>query len=481
MIERIRELERAARSLEPDAPVRAAWLEEAGAYAQSFLEALPEAPAYVATADEGQGLLTSPLEEEGVPLGQALALLAQHVDRPGVNPASGRFLGYIPGGGLFPSALGDFLAAVANRYSGIFFASPGAVRMEHMLLDWMAEEVGYPAGYGGTLTSGGSIANLVAIVTARDVHQIEGDRIGCAVVYLSEHTHHSIDKALRIAGLGAVVQRRVPVDDRYRMEAAALAQLIARDREAGLAPWLVVASAGSTNTGSVDPLEEIAAVAHENKLWLHVDGAYGGFFVLCESGREILRGMELSDSLVMDPHKSLFLPYGTGAVLVREGTQVLETHHYLADYMQDTVQAMAEPSPADFSPELTRHFRGLRLWLPLKLFGVAPFRAALEEKMLLTRYFHRTLLEVPGFEVGPEPDLSVVVYRYLPRRGDPDRFNRLLVERLQQEGRIFVSSTQVADRFVLRAAILSFRTHLDDVDEALERLVATARELEETV
>ena len=146
--------------------------------------------------------------------------------------------------------------------------------------------------------------------------------------------------------------------------------------------------------------------------------------------------------------------------------------------MQDTVQAIEEPSPADFSPELTRHFRGLRLWLPLKLFGVAPFRAALEEKIWLTRYFHQRLAEVPGFEVGPEPDLSVAIYRYLPRRGDPDHFNRLLGERLQQEGRVFVSSTQVADRFVLRAAILSFRTHLDEVDEALERLVAAARTLE---
>ena len=248
MIDRIRDLERAARALEPDAALRAAWLQEAGAYAQRFLDSLPEAPAYVETADEGAGLLASPVTEEGIPLEQALTLLAQHVDRLGINPASGRFLGYIPGGGLFPSALGDFLAAVANRYSAIFFASPGAVRMENMLLDWMADVVDYPAAYGGTLTSGGSIANLVGIVTARDVHRIEGEMIGRAVVYLSEHTHHSVDKALRIAGLAGCVQRRVPVDDCYRMDADALAGAIARDQETGLAPWLVVAS-GSMWTG----------------------------------------------------------------------------------------------------------------------------------------------------------------------------------------------------------------------------------------
>jgi glutamate/tyrosine decarboxylase-like PLP-dependent enzyme len=240
----------------------------------------------------------------------------------------------------------------------------------------------------------------------------------------------------------------------------------------------VVASAGSTNTGAVDPLPAIARIAHDNGLWFHVDGAYGAFFALCEEGRAILQGMEHSDSIVLDPHKGLFLPYGTGAVLVRERPALLAAHQYLADYMQDATVAPEELSPADLSPELTRHFRGLRLWLPLKLFGLAPFRAALEEKMLLARYFYDQIQEVPGFVAGPPPDLSVVVFRYLPPQGDADAFNRRLVEALQQDGRVFLSSTRLEGNFVLRAAILSFRTHLEDVDRAVATLAEKAQALQ---
>ena len=478
MLERIRQLEEAARSLEPDAAVRADLVQQVHAYAQRFLETMEDDPVFVETEEKGRGLYESPLAEEGIAVDEALALLAEHVDTPGLNPASGRFLGYIPGGGLFHSALGDFLAAVSNRYAGIFFESPGAVRLENMLVDWMGDLVGYPESRGGTLTSGGSIANLVAIVTARDAYGIAGRDVERAVVYLTEHTHHSVDKALRIAGLEGCVRRRLPVDDGYRLRPRALAEAVRHDREAGLRPWLVVASAGSTNTGSVDPLEEIGQIARAHDLWLHVDGAYGAFFALCEPGRAVLQGMERSDSLIMDPHKTLFLPYGTGAVLVKDRAKLLATHRYLADYMQEAEQAREEISPADVSPELSRHFRGLRLWLPLKLAGLIPFRAALEEKMLLTRYFYERIKDTPGFDVGPPPDLSIAVYRYLPRRGDPDAFNRRLAEAVRQDGRVFITSTVLDGRFVLRAAILSFRTHLEHVDLAIDVLTEKARELE---
>jgi aromatic-L-amino-acid/L-tryptophan decarboxylase len=240
---------------------------------------------------------------------------------------------------------------------------------------------------------------------------------------------------------------------------------------------LLIASAGSTNTGSVDPLPDLAQIAAHEGLWFHVDGAYGGFFVLCEEGRRILQGMDLSDSLVMDPHKTLFLPYGTGAVLVRDGERLFAAHHTTADYMQDTFEAIEELSPTDVSPELTKHFRGLRLWLSLQVAGVAAFRAALEEKLLLTQYFYEKIGETDGFEVGPPPDLSVAIYRYIPPRGDPDAFNARLVEALQDDGRIFISSTMIDGRFMLRAAIVNFRTHLEEVDMALRVLRETAQRL----
>jgi aromatic-L-amino-acid decarboxylase len=479
MKQQIKQLEAAARFLEPDEHQRQQLLDRVAAYSQEYLESIANAPANGTHAD-GRDLLASPIAEQGIDISEALDLLRENVDTTGISTTSGRFLGYIPGGALFPAALGDYLAAIANRYAGHYFASPGAVRMENMLLDWMAEVVGYPKISAGNLTSGGSIANLVAIVAARDTHLISGERLTQAVVYLTEHAHHSVRKALHIAGLDGTIQRRIPVDARYRMDADLLEKAILADRAAGLYPWLIIAAAGTTNTGSVDPLLDLGQIAADHGLWFHVDGSYGAFFCLCREGQEALRGMHGSDSLVMDPHKTLFLPYGAGAVLVKDGSKLYASQNFAGAYMQDIPDDIEELSPADLSPELTKHFRGLRLWLPLKLFGLAPFRAALSEKILLARYFHEQIGRLPGFEAGPFPDLSVVTYRYLPERGDADAFNQRLVQDIQKDGRIFISSTQIDGRFILRLAIGSFRTHLDDIDLALEVLQSSARRLVET-
>ncbi len=475
MIDELRRLQAESSVLEPNAAQREQLLEQVIAYSQDYLEGLDEEPAH--GKSDGRDIFESPIAEEGIGIAEALALLRDNVDTSGISTTSGRFLGYIPGGGLFPSALADYLAAITNRYAGHFFASPGAVRIENQLLRWMARSMGYPESTLGNLTSGGSVANLLAIVAARDAYDISGSKLDRSVVYLTEHVHHSIDKALHVAGLDGCIKHQVPVDDHYRMDAQALEMAIVADQMAGLRPWLIVASAGTTNTGSVDPLPDIAQIAADHDLWFHADGAYGAFFKLCPEGRAVLKGMELSDSLALDPHKTLFLPYGTGAVLVKDGSKLYGSLNWRAAYMQDIPNGIEEVSPAELSFELTKHFRGLRLWLPLKLFGLAPFRAALSEKILLARYFHQEIQRVDGFEVGPPPDLSVVIYRYLPSRGDADEFNQRLVQRIQGEGRIFVSSTRVNGKFVLRLAISSFRTHLGDIEEARNVLEWNARRL----
>lgn len=477
MIENIKELESVSRRLDPDADQRQELLDQVIAFSQEYLEAIPDRPAYDAHRD-GRGIYDSHFSEEGMDVEQALALMHENVNTSGINPTSGRFLGYIPGGGLFPSAIGDYLAAITNRYSGVFFASPGAVRMENMLLRWMADDVvEYPAEAAGNLAAGGSIANLIAIVTARDAHGIAGQEIPKSVVYRTEHVHHSNDKALHLVGLNGCIKRQVPVGTGHRMDADALAEAVAADKAAGLNPWLVIASAGTTNTGAVDPLANIADIAEANGLWFHADGAYGAFFALCPEGKPVLKGIERSDSVVMDPHKTLFLPYGTGAVLVKDGSQLYASQNWDADYLQDIPDDMEELSPAELSPELTKHFRGPRLWMPLKLFGLAPFRAALSEKIYLARYFYEKIRQIEGFEAGPYPDLSVVTYRYLPNRGSADAFNERLTKRIQRDGRIFITSTRINGQFILRMAIGSFRTHLDDIDEALDVLKHTAEQL----
>jgi glutamate/tyrosine decarboxylase-like PLP-dependent enzyme len=350
--------------------------------------------------------------------------------------------------------------------------------MENMLVDWMASIVGYPMESVGNLTSGGSIANLTGIVTAREAQKIGAREIEKSVIYLTKHAHHSVDKAIRIAGLRESVIRYVPMDERYRMNAGAFGDLVAADKKAGLHPWLVIASAGTTDAGAVDPMTEIGEIAELHNLWFHLDGAYGAFFVLCDEGKKILKGMERSDSLVMDPHKGLFLPYGTGAVLVKDRRKMFDAHYYLANYMQDTVHSRDEVSPADLSPELTKHFRGMRMWLPLKLAGVAPFRAGLEEKILLARYFYDELSRIDGFELGPYPDLSVVTFRYIPKKGDPKAFNERLVREIHRDGRVFMSSSMIEGKFIVRLAVLAFRTHLQTIDLALEVLKEKVKMIE---
>ena len=399
------------------------------------------------------------------------------MDRPGISPASAGHLGYIPGSGIFHSALGDYLADITNRYAGVFFASPGAVRMEHMLTRWMASVVGFPASAAGNLTSGGSIANLIGVVTARDAKQVTTREIHRSVIYLTGHAHHSIDKAIRIAGLGECVIRHVPMDARHRMDADAFDRMVSADAGSGLRPFLVIASAGTTDVGAVDPLPAIGDIAERYGLWFHVDGAYGAFFALCDEGRRVLAGMGRADSIIMDPHKGLFLPFGSGAVLVKDARAMQDSHFYAANYMQDTRAARDEASPADLSPELTKHFRGPRLWLPLKLLGVGPFRAALEEKMWLARYFRERLLEIPGFEVGPPPDLSIVTFRYVPPRGDAGDFNQRLVQAIHTDGRVFLSSSMIDDVFTIRLAVMNFRTHLSTIDLTLEILKEKVAEL----
>src|SRR3954471_23712323 len=315
---RVRQLERASRALEPGGNRRKKLRALVFAAAERFLRGIEHQRAFVETDSKGSGLLDFQISENPVDPQTALSVLDREVVRPGGHPASPGYLAYIPGGGLYQSALADYLAAVSDKYAGVFFAGPGAVRMENMLIRWVADLAGYPATAAGNIASGGSIATLTAIATARDAHRLRAADYPRSVVYLTDQAHHCIEKALRIAGLAEAPVRRVAMDAGYRMRSDALAQAIAADRAAGLRPWLIIAAAGTTDVGAVDPLHAITDIAARERCWYHVDAAYGGFFLLTEQGRRLLRGIERSDSVVLDPHKGLFLPYGIGMVLVRD-------------------------------------------------------------------------------------------------------------------------------------------------------------------
>jgi aromatic-L-amino-acid decarboxylase len=469
VLQRLATLEEETRIMEPQGDDLEGLTSKIVDYAHNYLNKIGSINAYDNSIAEGVELFGNPFIEDGRELDKILNILNTDVDKPGINPASGNHLGYIPGGGVYPSAMGDYLAAVVNKYSGIFYASPGAVQLENMVIRWIAKTLNFPKTAMGNLTSGGSIANLIAIVTARDAKGITSDKIKNSCIYLTKQAHHSVHKAIRIAGLGEAHLREIDVDDRFKMDVAQLEDQIEADLSAGLLPFLVIGSAGTTDTGAIDPLNEMAAICAKNSLWFHVDAAYGGFFMLVEDQKAKFSGIGKADSITIDPHKGLFLAYGLGAVIVKDIEALKKSHYYEANYMQDAAEILDEPSPADLSPELTKHFRGLRMWLPLQLFGVAPFRKSLEEKVLLCQYFYQKISEL-GFETGPEPELSVCIYRFSEGVENENDFNQQLIKAIQDDGRIYISSTTIEGVFWLRLAVLVFRTHLQTIDELLSIL-----------
>ncbi|WP_027376509.1 pyridoxal phosphate-dependent decarboxylase family protein [Kaistella palustris] len=463
IISRLEELNRTSQELDMSEKDRLTLLESVSNYSNDFINNLSRSPAFSSKPVTGLEITT-----QKKPIEDLLDLYRKQVAENGINAASGKHLGYIPGGGVFSAALADFIAAVTNPFASVYYASPGAATIENEVVNWLRKLFSFPENSTGCLSSGGSISTLIAFTAARDRHKIKNELIRKSVIYLSEQVHHSTQKALRIIGLEDIIIRYVDLDANHRMLPQSLQKLISADLAAGLNPFMVVATAGTTDTGAIDPLDEIAETAENHKMWFHVDAAYGGFFIMT-SKKEKFRGIERADSMITDPHKGLFIPYGVGAVVIKDGAAALHSHYYTANYMQDGANEEMLKSPANVSPELTKHFRGLRVWLPLQLHGTAPFAACLEEKLLLLAYFRKKLSAL-GFCLGPEPDLSVSYFWY-PFESHSDAKNRRLMEEIHADGSVFLSSSIINDRFVIRIAILAFRTKKETIDEAVEMII----------
>jgi aromatic-L-amino-acid/L-tryptophan decarboxylase len=377
------------------------------------------------------------------------------------------------------------IAGTTNRFVALWEAAPAMAEIEATVIRWLCRLFGYGDSARGILTTGGSLANFCAIVTAR--HALLDKDFLSGVLYITTETHRSLAKAVRLAGFPQTAVRVVATDGRQRMDCQALREAIRHDRRIGLQPFLVVATAGTANTGTVDPIGELAAIAAEETLWLHVDAAYGGFFQLTERGRHRLAGIERADSITVDPHKGMFLPYGTGALLVRDGQRLraalheVHTPHDLhGPYLQDLATEDEIPNFADYSAELSREARGLRLWLPIKLHGLSSFRDALDEKLDLARYIHDHLHAIRDLEVPREPELSVVAFRAADAAWpDPESTTIELLRRINATRRFVLSSARIDGHFMIRLCILSVRTHRDRVEELLQTIQAELRSLHE--
>ncbi|XP_070572790.1 tryptophan decarboxylase-like [Ptychodera flava] len=475
VLEKLEELEKGAECLEPGPEEREALMKKAMQSAEHFLVGLQSLDSKVFTKASGKStsdILNDPLTDEGSSFDDILELFENGVLKSGVETAHAMHLGFVPGGGLFPSAIGDFLTAVTNKYAGVFYVGPEVVRLESKLIAWTASLFGYPSNHAGNLASGGTASTLIALATARDSMNIKGRDYERTVVYLTEMTHNCLRKAMKVLGMTDAIIREVPIkEETMEMDVGKLKEIIEADIQKDLKPFLVAASVGNGLTGTVDPIDEIADVTEEYKLWFHVDAAYGGFFVLVDDFKHLFKGIDRSDSIILDPHKGLFLPYGSGMLLVRDGKKLFEANSLLSttNILQDAGVSDRDTSPCDLSFELTKHSRGLRMWLPLKLFGVKAFATALEEKLVLAKYFHWRISSIDGFVAKPYPQLSIVVFYYDTKDDEiTDKFNRELQSMILEDGRLFISAVTVGGKYHLRICVLNFRTHRKHIDLCLQ-------------
>ncbi len=440
----------------------------------SHIDSLHDQPsAYTSGGAELARSLVEPLPEHGVSLEETLDLIFDRALSKSFNTAGPGYMAYIPGGGVPHTAVAELISTAINRYVGVWIAAPGMAQLETNVVRWFCDMMGYGKGSTGILTSGGSLANFTAIVAAR--RSLLPEDFLSGTIYTSDQVHHSITKAAVLAGFPANRVRSISSDSSFRIKGDELEAAIAADRTAGFSPFLIVGNAGTTNTGAVDDLVALADLAAENEMWLHVDGAYGGFFMLTERGRNVMRGIERSDSVTLDPHKGLFLPYGTGSLLVRDAGTLKRAHSVFADYMPPMQE---EDDLVDFcqvSPELSRAFRGLRVWLPIKVNGVGPFRRNLDEKLDLAAWATQQLKEIDGIEIVAEPQLSLLAFRLVRPDLDQDALNRLnldFLDRINEPGRVFLTGTTLGGKFTLRICVLSFRTHMDRMEAALDDIRA---------
>lgn len=395
-----------------------------------------------------------------------------HVDHP-------RFFAYVPGPGNFVGAMADALVAGLNPFAGAWMVASGPAEMELVTIDWLREACGMPVGAGGIFVSGGSMANLTAIAAAR--HARLGDDMRGAVIYASDQTHSSIDRGMRVLGFAPDQLRKLPTGNDCMLDEAALREAIEADRAAGRIPFCVVANAGTTNTGAIDPMRAIAALCREEKLWFHVDGAYGAAAALSSRGAALLDGIGEADSLSLDPHKWLFQPYECGCVILRDARMLRDTFRMVPEYLKDTDLTTEEVNFRDWGVQLTRSSRALKLWMSMQVFGAAAFAEAIEWGMALAEHAEKRLREGDRWEIVTPAMMGIVTFRRKRMDRDDasiDAMMRDLASELAADGYALLSTTALAGRTVLRFCTINPRTTLEEIDETIARLERFARRIE---
>jgi glutamate/tyrosine decarboxylase-like PLP-dependent enzyme len=450
------------------------WGRQVSDWAVHHWSSLPvQSVGQTASRGEMEALFRQPPPEDGRPFAEVLADFQHKIAAHALHTKHPRFFAFVPGAPAFPAVLGDWLCAATNFFAGVWKEAPGPTQIEIVVLDWFKQLLGYPDSAGGILTGGGSEANLTALAVARE--PLKWEERGRAVLYVAEQRHWSIDRAAKILGFRPDQVRPLHAAADLRMDPRDLARAVAADRAAGKLPWAVVCNAGATNTGTIDPLDGLAEVCAAQRLWLHVDAAYGWPAVLTAEGRQLLKGIESADSLTLDPHKWFAQPFEAGCVLVRERRRLTETFALRPHYMQDVEPQADEINFADQGIALSRRFKALKIWLSVQVLGLNWFRRLVEHCCGLAAYAEARLRSSSVFEILHPRQLSIVAFAYVPpgRRPAPleiDRINLEVVEALLASGVAFISSTQLHGRVALRFCFVNWRTTAADVDTTIDLL-----------
>ncbi len=428
---------------------------------------------------QAEPLIYTPPPVEGERFETLLAFLSERVfphHTPEPHPG---FLGYVQSCPTFPAVLGDWLAAGYNFFGGAWAVASGPAMLEVTVLEWFRQWIGMPEGSGGLLTSGGSTANLMALVAAR--HRAVGEdasRLPRVAIYTSDQAHSSLIRAAWIAGIPRANIRVLPADGQFRLRPDLIRAAVAADRKAGLIPLAVLATSGTTNTGATDPLAELAELCRAEDLWLHVDGAYGGFAALTPRGRDALAGLGLADSVTLDPHKWLFVPFECGSLLVREPARLRAAFEILPDYLRDLGTTGGEVNFSDYGEQLSRYARALKVWLCVKHYGTAAIGRAIEEGIQRAELAERLVRGHAGLELLSAARLGICCFRLHPPGQDDqaelDRLNHRALERVNAAGHFFISTTRIRGALALRICSCGFRTTEEDIRRLLREIEAVA-------
>ena len=449
-----------------------------------FLTRLPSLPvAGRWTSAEVAEAACRPVPEEGLSDDELFGYLRELTFDWSMYPGHPRFMAYITGAGTVPGAPADLLAAGLNMNVGGWRLSPSATEIELHLIRWFAEQFRLPPGAGGLFVSGGAMANFVSLKCARDQRagwniQQEGVASGPAMaLYASEEVHVTTDREADMLGLGRGAVRKIPIDEQYRMRTDALRDAIRRDRDAGVQPFAVVATAGTVATGAIDPLHPIADICRAEGLWMHVDAAYGGPAVLADDLRPLFAGIERADSIAFDPHKWMYTPHSGGCILIRDVTDLERSFSAMAGYIHEDKERTGHGVDLGMmGPQFSRGFQALKVWVSLLAHGRRAYAQRISHDAALARYMAARVGERPNLELAAPVTLSICCFRYAPEDvptgpGREDYLNELnerIMTEIQLDGRAYCSNAILGGRFVLRACIVNFRTEAADVDALLD-------------